>query len=199
MSIVGDATALVPVPGVSVIGKVIDFLTSFIKGVTKHATLAQVNAQEHDYRNAIAAAFSAYSSDEQLMIGQKAQPLLLNAMQAKWGLGGQGQPVLASYVQNSAALQDLAGAMFSWIAVNVDASSADEMLIDIKWAWQYVFITAIQQAGLDPLRVKGSSAVGGGVTPGTGTTQAGVGSSLILIVVVVGIMIGILRKGKGKR
>lgn len=198
MSALTDVSSLVPVPGVSIIGRVVDFLTSFVKGKTPHATLAQVNAAEHDYRNQITASFSGFTSQEQIYIAQKAQPLLLAAMQIRWGMGGQGQPGLAQYVQSfGTSLENLGGAMFSWIAVNVDSSSASEMNTVMQWAWVYVFITAIQQAGLDPTRVKGSvtTTPGGGGSPTT-TATAGFGGSILLILIVVGVLVGVARSGR---
>jgi hypothetical protein len=184
----------IPIPGSGIIADAISFLTSFIKGKTTHATLSQVNPAEQNYRLAIVAAFSNFTTDEQLLIAQKAQPLLLSAMQTRWGLAAQGQPALASYIQtDGASISNLGGAMFSWIAVNIDAASASEMKTVMDWAWQYVFVTAVQQANLDTSRIAGVTTSSKGTTS-TLTTAGFNSSTIILVVVVLAILFAIMQR-----
>lgn len=185
----------IPVPGAGIIADVISFLGSFVKGKTTHATLAQVNPQEQKFRAAITEAFQDYSTEEKTAIAQKAVPLLVSAMQTRWGLVAQGQPALASYVQTSglSSLENIGGAMFSWIAVNVDAASAQEATAVMQWAWQFVFVSGMQQAGIDTARiatVSNPTLLGGGGVP---VTTAGF-SGVLVVLLLIGVVIGVARK-----
>lgn len=187
----------VPVPGASIIASAVSFLSSFIKGKTTHATFSQVSPGSNNWAAAVESQFNTtFATNENLLIAQYATPLLLQAMQTKWGLAAQGQPSLAQSISNRVpSIRELAATLYTWVNMNVDAASADEVTIDMKWGWQYVFVTAMQQAGIDSARLIATEPNLKQPTAGAGAAVAGIGgSALVLIIAVAAILFAIVRK-----